>query len=76
VPVLPFFFLILVSITLVIKTRDTNCVVVLVVDLVSYLIEKRSSLGLSDCLREERVERDPIFVTTSTGSRFARTEPR
>jgi hypothetical protein len=24
----------------------------------------------------ERVERDPIFVTTSTGSRFARTEPR
>jgi hypothetical protein len=24
----------------------------------------------------ERVERDPVFVTTSTGSRFARTEPR
>jgi hypothetical protein len=24
----------------------------------------------------ERVERDPIFVTTSTGSRFERTEPR
>jgi Mg2+/citrate symporter len=46
-----FFFLILVSITLVIKTRDTNCVVVLVVDLVSHLIEK-SSLGLSDRLRE------------------------
>jgi hypothetical protein len=22
------------------------------------------------------VERDPVFVTTSTGSRFARTEPR
>ena len=37
---------------LVIKARDTNCVVVLVVDLVSRLIEKRSSLGLSDRLRE------------------------
>jgi hypothetical protein len=37
------FFLVLNS--LVIKTRDTNCVVVLVVDLVSHLIEKRSSLG-------------------------------
>jgi hypothetical protein len=24
----------------------------------------------------ERVERDQVFVTTSTGSRFARTEPR
>jgi hypothetical protein len=47
-----FFFLILASITLVIKIRDTNCVVVLVVDLVSHLIEKRSSLGLSDRLRE------------------------
>jgi hypothetical protein len=47
-----FFFLILVSITLVIKTRDTNCVVVLVVDLVSHLIEERSSLGLGDRLRE------------------------
>jgi hypothetical protein len=44
--------------------------------LVSRLIEKRSSLGLGDCLREERVERDPVFVTTSTGSRFARTKPR
>jgi hypothetical protein len=40
------------------------------------LIKKRSSLGLSDRLREgERVERDPVFVTTSTGSRLARTEP-
>jgi hypothetical protein len=46
-------------------------------DFVSRLIEKRSSLGLSDRLRErERVERDPVFVTTSTGSRFERTEPR
>jgi hypothetical protein len=40
------------------------------------LIEKRSSLDLSDRLREGRVERDPVFVTTSTGSRFVRTEPR
>jgi Mg2+/citrate symporter len=47
-----FFFLILAFTTLVIKTRDTNCVVVLVVDLVSHLIEKRNSLGLSDRLRE------------------------
>jgi hypothetical protein len=38
--------------TLVIKTRDTKCVVVLVVDFVSHLIEKRSSLGLGDRLRE------------------------
>jgi hypothetical protein len=52
-------------------------VVVLVADLVSHLIEEKGSLGLGDRLRErERVERDPIFVTTSTGSRFARTEPR
>jgi hypothetical protein len=26
--------------------------------------------------RGKRVERDPVFVTTSTGSRFARTETR
>jgi hypothetical protein len=39
---------ILVANSLVIKARDTNCVV----DLVSRLIEKRSSLGLSDRLRE------------------------
>jgi hypothetical protein len=44
-------------------------VVVLVVDLVSHLIEEKGSLGL-------RVETDLVFVTTSTGSRFARTEPR
>jgi hypothetical protein len=24
----------------------------------------------------ERVERDPVFVTSSTGTRFARTKPR
>jgi hypothetical protein len=43
----------------------------------SRLIEKRSSLGPRDRLREGKgVERDLVFVTTSTGSRFARTEPR
>jgi hypothetical protein len=46
------------------------------VDLVSHLIEEKGSLGLSDRLREGKVERDPVFVTTSTGSRFAKTEPR
>jgi hypothetical protein len=40
------------------------------------LIKEKSSLGLGDRLREGKGERDPIFVTTSTGSRFARTEPR
>jgi hypothetical protein len=42
----------LVSNSIVIKARDTNCVVVLVGDLVSRLIEKRSSLGLGNRLRE------------------------
>jgi hypothetical protein len=43
----------------------------------SRLIEKKeSSLGPRDRLREGRVERDPAFVASSTGSRFARTEPR
>jgi hypothetical protein len=40
------------------------------------VIEEKSSLCLGDRLREGKVERDPVFVTTSTGSRFARTEPR
>jgi hypothetical protein len=40
------------------------------------VIEKKSSLGPRDRLREGKVERDPVFVTTSTGSRFAKTEPR
>jgi hypothetical protein len=41
------------------------------------LIEKKeSSLGPRDRLREGRVERDPAFVASSTGSRFARTESR
>jgi hypothetical protein len=43
---------------------------------VSHLIEEKGSLGLGDRLERERVERDLVFVTTSTGSRFARTEPQ
>jgi hypothetical protein len=43
----------------------------------SRLIEKKRKLTRSvDRLREGRVERDPAFVASSTGSRFARTEPR
>jgi hypothetical protein len=41
-----------------------------------FSFEKRSSLGPRDRLREGRVERDPAFVASSTGSRFAKTEPR
>jgi hypothetical protein len=44
------FFLTINSI--VTKARDTNCVVVLAGTFVSCVIEKRSSLGLSDRLRE------------------------
>jgi hypothetical protein len=44
------FFLAIISI--VIKARDTNCVVVLEGSLVPKLIEKRSSLGPRDRLRE------------------------
>jgi hypothetical protein len=58
------------------KARDTNCVVILAGKFCSRLIEKRSSLGPRDRLREKRVEIDPVFVTTSTGSRFVRIEPR
>jgi hypothetical protein len=38
--------------------------------------KKKGSLGPRDRLREGRVERDPAFVASSTGSRFAKTEPR
>jgi hypothetical protein len=48
-----FLFLILLAIiSIVIKARDTNCVVVLAGKFGSCLIEKRSSLGLRDRLRE------------------------
>jgi hypothetical protein len=44
-------------------------------------LRKRSSLGPRDRLREGRVERDPAFVASSTGSRFeepnlGKTNPR
>jgi hypothetical protein len=40
-------------------------------------IKKKHSTGLSDRLREkERVEKDPVFVASSTGSRFIGTEHR
>jgi hypothetical protein len=39
-------------------------------------LRRESSLGPRDRLREGRVERDPAFVASSTGSRFERTEPR
>jgi hypothetical protein len=47
-----FFSFFLVIISIVIKARDTNCVVVLAGKFGSRLIEKRSSLGLRDRLRE------------------------
>jgi hypothetical protein len=40
------------------------------------VIEKRKLTRSVDRLREGRVESDPAFVASSTGSRFARTEPR
>ena len=33
-------------------------------------IKKKHSTGLSDRLREERVEKDPAFVASSTGNMF------
>jgi hypothetical protein len=39
-------------------------------------IKKKHSTGQSDRLREERVEIDPTFMASSTGSRFLGTEPR
>jgi hypothetical protein len=38
------------------------------------VIEKRKLTRSVDRLREGRVERDPAFVASSTGSRFARTD--
>jgi hypothetical protein len=40
------------------------------------LIEEKSTPVLVIGGERERIERDPVFVTTSTGSRFARTEPQ
>jgi hypothetical protein len=40
------------------------------------LIEEKSAPVFVIVGEREKVERDPVVVTTSTGSRFARTEPR
>jgi hypothetical protein len=39
-------------------------------------IKKKHSTGLSDRLREGRVEKDPASVASSMGRKFFRTEPR
>jgi hypothetical protein len=44
--------------------------------LVTREIKEEGSLGLSDRLREERVGIDPVFVTSSMGTRFFGTKPR
>jgi hypothetical protein len=44
--------------------------------LVACEIKEEGSLGLSDRLREGRVEIDSVFVTSSTRTRFFGTEPR
>jgi hypothetical protein len=44
--------------------------------LVTREIKEEGSLGLNDRLREGNVEIDPVFVTSSTGTRFFGTEPR
>jgi hypothetical protein len=49
-----FFSFFLAIISIVIKARDANCMVVLAGKFVSCLIEKRSSLGPRDRLREEK----------------------
>jgi hypothetical protein len=51
-------------------------VVALAGNFVFQVVEKRKLTRSVDRLREGRVERDPTFVASSTGSRFARTEPR
>ena len=44
--------------------------------LVACEIKEEGSLGLSDRLREGRVEIDSVFVTSSTRTRFFGTKPR
>jgi hypothetical protein len=72
-----FFFLdsLLRSNSLVIEARDTNFVVILVGTCVPSDWEEKAHSVRGTVWERERVERDPVFVTTSTGSRFARTEP-
>jgi hypothetical protein len=71
-----FLSFLLANNSIVTEARDTNCVVILAGKFVPVWLRRRSSLGPRDRLREGRVERDPVFVTTSTWSRFERTEPR
>jgi hypothetical protein len=66
----------LTSNSLVIEARDTNRVVVLLGTLCSNRLRRKAHSVQGTVWERERVERDPVFVTTSTGSRLARTEPR
>jgi hypothetical protein len=43
--------------------------------LVTHEIKEEGSLGLSDVWERERVEIDPVFVTSSVGTMFFGTEP-
>jgi hypothetical protein len=62
---------------LVTKARDINCVVVLAGKFCSRLIWEEKAHSVRGTVWErEGVEKDPTFVASSTGSRFARTEPR
>jgi hypothetical protein len=71
-----FFDSSLRSNSLVIEARDTNLVVVLVGTLCSKWLRRIAHSVRGTVWERESVERDPVFVTTSTGSRFARTEPQ
>jgi hypothetical protein len=44
--------------------------------LVAREIKEEGSLGLSDRLSEGKSWNDPVFVTSSTGTRFFGSEPR
>jgi hypothetical protein len=61
---------------LVIKGRNTKCVVVLVGYKWPVWLRRKLIRSKWPFERGKRVERDPVFVTTSTGTRFFRTEPR
>jgi hypothetical protein len=50
--------------------------VVLVGTLCSKWLRRKAHSVRGTVWERERVEKDPVFVTTSTGSRFERTEPR
>jgi hypothetical protein len=71
-----FFFSILTLKCFVSKARDTNCVVVLAGSKWPVRLRKKAHSVYVTVWERERVERDPVFVTTSTGTRFFRTESR